>query len=161
MTDSPSDRFIEALGLITQADGAPRIAGQVLGLLLLADEPLSLNRIAEDLGVSKASASTNTRLLETRGMAVRVARKGSRQDLWTVEPDPQRRMLPVLAERFRRHAQTVQAIAASFPPEDDARRDKVARFAAFYNESADFFDAWSARLTAGDQTPDTQPERLP
>jgi len=155
VTDSPSDRFIEALGLITQAEGAPRIAGQVLGLLLLAEEPMSLNQIAEGLGVSKASASTNTRLLEARGMAVKVARKGSRQDLWTVEPDPQRRVLPTLAERFRKHAQAVQAIAMSFPPEEDTRRDKVARFAAFYDESADFFDAWSERLNAADRSLNT------
>ncbi|MGR3454731.1 GbsR/MarR family transcriptional regulator [Pseudooceanicola sp.] len=153
MTDSPADRFIEALGLISQTEGAPRISGQILGLLLLAEEPMSLDEIAESLNISKASASTNTRLLEARGTAVKVARKGSRRDLWMAEPDPQRRVLPALAERFRRHARTVHAIAMSFPPDDDARREKVARFATFYDESADFFDAWSARLTGDSDGP--------
>lgn len=155
MTETPADRFIEALGLISQTEGLPRISGQILGLLLLAEGPMSLDEIAGSLGISKASASTNTRLLEARGMAVKSARKGSRRDLWTAEPDPQRRVLPMLAERFRRHARMIHAIALSFPREDDAPREKASRFAAFYDQSADFFDAWSARLNGDDDLPPT------
>lgn len=147
MSDTPSDRFIETLGLIHQSEGAPRIAGLILGLLLLADRPLSLAEIAEKLSISKASASTNTRLLEGWGMASKAESRG-RQDFWQVEPDPQSRVLPVLAERFRGHARAVESIASSFPADQSDKGAKVARFAAFYDESADFFDAWSARLSA-------------
>ena len=153
MTDqTPQDRFIEALGLIHQAEGSPRISGQILGLLILADEPMTLDRIATDLGVSKASVSTNTRLLESRGVAIKVTRKGSRQDYWQASPLPQRRVLPVMAERFRRHAETVTDIAHSFPDDQPDLRARVAGMAAFYQDSAAFLEDWFDRLDGAEQT---------
>ncbi|WP_375690115.1 GbsR/MarR family transcriptional regulator [Pseudooceanicola sp. LIPI14-2-Ac024] len=148
MTDSPTDRFVETLGMINQSEGLPRISGQILAFLLLSDEPRSLNDIAGALDISKASASTNTRLLEARGMASKVSRKGSRLDLWIVEPYPHMKMLPGLAERFRRYARTVEEIAADFPEAEAHKRHKVTEFATFYRDTADFFEAWSARLAA-------------
>ncbi|WP_370281901.1 GbsR/MarR family transcriptional regulator [Pseudooceanicola sp.] len=155
MSETPTDRFIETLGLIYQSEGAPRIAGMILALLLMSDRPMSLAEIAGRLGISKASASTNTRLLERRGMASKT-RGGGRQDFWEADPDPQSRVLPALAERFRGHARAVQGVARTFPPEEEAKRAKIARFAAFYDDSAEFLDAWSARLTAmADPSPET------
>ena len=61
---TPMDTFIEQMGLIAQEDGAPRIAGQILGYLLIEGEPRTLSQMAEALKISKASASTNARLLE-------------------------------------------------------------------------------------------------
>lgn len=155
MTDSPTERFIETLGMINQSEGQPRISGQVLAFLLLADDPQSLNDIAGALGISKASASTNTRLLESRGMAVKVARKGSRQDLWRAEFEPHRSMLPTLSQRFRKYARSVEEIAETFPPDEDDKRRKVAEFATFYSNTAEFFDAWAERLAQkpGPQSP--------
>ena len=39
---SPSDQFVERLAVAMEADGLPRIAGRIFGLLLLNEEPLSL-----------------------------------------------------------------------------------------------------------------------
>ena len=48
--------LIEACGRICQVFGLPRSLGQIYGLLYLAPEPLSLESIADLLGISKASA---------------------------------------------------------------------------------------------------------
>ena len=147
LMDPACDRFIEAMGLIAQAEGSSRISGQIIGLLILADTPLSLNDIAQELSISKASASTNTRLLETRGIAQKVARKGTRQDLWEANSQPHRHVLPVMAQRFRRHAETVDGIASDFAGDHAHKARRVQDMALFYRDSADFLEKWHAQMS--------------
>ena len=146
MDPTPEDLFIETLGLISQSEGLPPIAGRILGYLVLADGACSLTEIAEALHVSKASVSTNVRLLEMRGTAVREARRGSRQDHWRAQTRPHRAMLENLAVRFRRNAERIDDIADSFPPDRRTNRDKVAEFSEFYRQSATFLAAWADEL---------------
>lgn len=148
MSKSTTQRFIEEMGLIAQADGAPRIAGQILGYLVAAGEPRELARIAEDLGVSKASVSTNARLLEAKGVLHRVARIGSRQDLWEADPVPHHNTLAVLADRFRRNADVITRIGADFPEPEAEIRQRVLDMAAFYRKSAHFLQEWQTMLDA-------------
>jgi DNA-binding transcriptional regulator GbsR (MarR family) len=93
--------FIEQLALLAEADGLPRIAGKIVGLLVIGQEPLSFDEIAEQLQVSRGSVSTNTRLLETRGVIRRVSRLGERRDLFEVGPDFLERILEHQLERQR------------------------------------------------------------
>jgi DNA-binding transcriptional regulator GbsR (MarR family) len=79
---TPSDEFVERLAVAMEADGLPRIAGRIFGLLLLSEEPLSLDTIAERIGASKASASVNTRLLEHRGLIEQIGLPGDRRDYY-------------------------------------------------------------------------------
>src|SRR4051812_38541175 len=75
-------QFVERAGLLWEADGLPRIAGRIFGLMIIAEDPLSLDQIAEALGVSKASASTDTRLLERLGYLERISKPGDRKDYY-------------------------------------------------------------------------------
>jgi len=61
-------RFIESMGMYFESQGVPRIGGRILGLLMIADEPLSADDIGKILKVSRASVSTNIRVLITSGM---------------------------------------------------------------------------------------------
>jgi DNA-binding transcriptional regulator GbsR (MarR family) len=79
---SPPDEFVERLAVAMEADGLPRIAGRIFGLLLLSEDALSLDTIAESIGASKASASVNTRLLEQRGLIERMSLQGDRRDYY-------------------------------------------------------------------------------
>jgi len=61
-------RFIESMGMYFESSGIPRIGGRVLGLLMIAHEPLSADDIAQILKVSRASLSTNLRTLIVSGL---------------------------------------------------------------------------------------------
>jgi len=76
------DEFVERLAVAMEADGLPRIAGRTFALLLLSEDAISLDAIAEAIGASKASASVNTRLLEQRGLIERVSLQGDRRDYY-------------------------------------------------------------------------------
>jgi DNA-binding transcriptional ArsR family regulator len=78
-TDSPSQNkfkklnpelasFIESMGMYFEGQGVPRIGGRILGLLMVAHDPLSADDIAKILKVSRASVSTNLRPLTISGM---------------------------------------------------------------------------------------------
>jgi DNA-binding transcriptional regulator GbsR (MarR family) len=76
--------FIEDLGLFYENQGLPRIAGRTIGLLILAPGPLCLEEMAETLHVSRASVSTNARLLERNGTIVQVGKPGDRRDFYEI-----------------------------------------------------------------------------
>lgn len=61
-------RFIESMGMYFESQGIPRIGGRILGLLMISHTPLSAEEIAKILKVSRASISTNIRLLTGSGM---------------------------------------------------------------------------------------------
>src|SRR3546814_5030306 len=103
-TPSAGEKFIEQMGLLSQVDGAPRIAGRILGLLLLEGRPLALHEIAERLQVSKASASTNARLLAGRDILRLRAQPGDRQDYYEFATGNEYRFLEAIGARMRNSA---------------------------------------------------------
>ena len=74
--------LIDAGGRTAQSFGINRLLGQIYALLFLGSEPLCLDEIAENLGVSKASISITCRQLEGWGAVRRVWKKGDRKDYY-------------------------------------------------------------------------------
>lgn len=107
--------FIEDLSLIAEADGIPRIAGRIVGLLLVLHEPLSFDDIVEQIHVSRASVSTNTRLLESRGAIRRVSRLGERRDFFEAGPDFLERLYERRIQRERAGRQIAAKARAALP----------------------------------------------
>lgn len=99
--------FTHRMGLLFEQDSLPHIAGRVFGLLLVSQEPRCLGELAEVLQVSKASVSTNARLLARRGVLERVRRPGDRRDFYRVAPDLFARSMADRLERWNRFTQVV------------------------------------------------------
>lgn len=75
-------RLIETGGRTSQDFGTGRIVGQVLVHLYLQENECSLDDIAEDLGLSKASVSIAVRQLETLGLARKVWKTGDKRNYY-------------------------------------------------------------------------------
>ena len=86
MPNPETRQFIERMGLAIERMGLARTFGRLFGLLMVADEPLSLDDMVERLGVSKASVSTNARACEELGLARRVGVRGDRKDYYEIAP---------------------------------------------------------------------------
>ena len=99
--DQAVQQFVERMALICEKEGMPRIAGRIFGYLLATDQTFSLEELAERLQASKASASTNARMLEQFGMIQRVSVLGDRRDFYRVQDDPWEQMLRVAQGRWR------------------------------------------------------------
>ena len=81
------ERFIEALGLLYERQGVPRIGGRMMGLFLISDAPLSPEQIADLLKVSRASVSTNLRIFTTTGICDDVSVPGDRRRYYVMRED--------------------------------------------------------------------------
>ena len=103
--DERIERFIERMGMHAEAEGFTRIAGRIFGYLLLQAEECSLDELAEALGVSKASISTEARRLEQFGLLQRTTRPGDRRDYYSISDDVFARSLENSMERLRRFQQ--------------------------------------------------------
>jgi DNA-binding transcriptional regulator GbsR (MarR family) len=89
ITLSPAvQRFIEAIGGYFTQYGLPRVAGRLLGLVMVVDRPLTLDDMAAALGVSRASISTNIRLIESVGFVERTTVPKDRRDYYQCSSDP-------------------------------------------------------------------------
>ena len=135
------DDFVEHMGILGEDGQMPRIAGRLLGLFLIETKPLSLRDLADRLKVSKASVSTNTRLLAAAGMIERVSIPGDRQDYYRFASVP----LELMLHEMLRHTTRTAAFLA-------ATRDKLsnrnAEVKARLTMVADFHDAAGEALNA-------------
>ena len=123
--DDVEQSFIEGLGLISEEDGMPRIAGQIFGLLLLREGALSLDELAARLQVSKASASTNARLLDRMDVIERASRPGDRRDFYRITPDAPERSLDRVVHRMNRMLGLVDATLERLPDSKREQRERL------------------------------------
>ena len=79
--------MIEAGGRTVQSFGLNRLLGQIYVLLYLTEDAQSLDWIAQQLGVSKASASIACRQLEAWGAVHKSWKRGDRRDYYEAESD--------------------------------------------------------------------------
>jgi DNA-binding transcriptional regulator GbsR (MarR family) len=75
--------FIEDVALFFERMGMPRMAGRILGVLLISYPPAqSITEIGEKLNASKSSVSIMARLLVENGLIERVASPVPRRDYY-------------------------------------------------------------------------------
>lgn len=124
--------FIERNAIQAETSGLPRIAGRLIGIFLLDGGPISFAELAERMQASRASVSTNTRLLERLGIIERVAMRGERQDFFSLRANP---FLIVLeqsiadCQRFTTYVDELLA-ASPLPAEATARLQQAQYFHA-------------------------------
>jgi DNA-binding transcriptional regulator GbsR (MarR family) len=80
--------FVEEVALIFEEIGLTRMAGRILGWLLISNPPYqSAEELAEALQASKGSISTMTRLLIQIDLIERIGLPGDRRDYFRMKPD--------------------------------------------------------------------------
>ena len=79
--------MIEGGARTAQTFGLNRLLGQIYMLLYMSADPLSLDDISDELGISKPSISIACRQLAGLGILHRVWKKGDRKDYYEAETD--------------------------------------------------------------------------
>ena len=80
-------RVIESIGKNMELYGVTLSVGHLYGHMLFKHEPVTLDEMAQTLGLSKTSISTGMRTLMDLKMINKVWSKGTRKDLYEVEMD--------------------------------------------------------------------------
>jgi DNA-binding transcriptional regulator GbsR (MarR family) len=145
--------FVERMGLALEADGLPRIAGRIFGLLLISEDAHSLDDLAAELRVSKGSVSTNARLLEQRGLLERVCRPADRRDYYGVRPDLFIHAMAQRLARWQRFHEAIGAARTTLPIQSAEVRDRLEEyehaFAFVSHEISEALTRW--QTTRGDR----------
>ena len=81
------ERVIEAISQNMNLYGVTESIGRLYGALYFQEDPLTLDEMKEELGMSKTSMSTSVRSLLELKMVGKVWKKGVRKDLYQAEPD--------------------------------------------------------------------------
>ena len=80
--------FVEQFGIAYEQTGLPRMAGRILGWLLISDPShQSADELATGLSASRGSISSTTRLLIQTGLVERLSLPGIRHDYFRLRPD--------------------------------------------------------------------------
>jgi DNA-binding transcriptional regulator GbsR (MarR family) len=142
-------QFVESMGLYFEQYQLPRIGGRMLALLNLADHPLSLDDMAQQLGVSRASVSTNIRLLVAGGMAEQISLPGDRRDYYHVTSATWEHALVVNLDGIIALQRIAERTLANLDPEDAVARDHLTEMVDFCVFTAEdlrrTLERWHAR----------------
>ncbi len=114
-------QFIEEFGIVMEQTGLPRMAGRILGWLLISDSPhQSSEQLVNGLEASKGSISSMTRLLIQINLIERMSLPGVRQDYFRIRADAWhnmiRRGLEDEIKMVRKLAERALELLADKPP---------------------------------------------
>ena len=108
--------------------GLPRSLGEIYGLLFISPEPLSLDDLVAQLGISKGSASQGLRSLKGLGAVRELSVESSRRSFYQADTELKRLVGGFIREQVRPHLESGQSkigrlvdIAADDP--DPQRRE--------------------------------------
>lgn len=151
--------LIEKFGLTFEQEGLPRIAGRIIGFLMIHSGPCTLDDLAEHLQISKTSASTNTRLLEQHGILERTAKAGDRRDYYQMAGDYGEQMFSMAKHRLERFHNLLAEASAKLSPVSEETRERLGNMQRFYKFLLTDFDdmvvrwrAFQSTGTAGNDT---------
>jgi DNA-binding transcriptional regulator GbsR (MarR family) len=141
-------RFVESMGSYFENEGVPRIGGRILGLLLIAHEPLRPEDMAKMLRVSRASISTNIRMLTSSSLVEKVSFLQDRNTYFSITNDVWDKAIIAGREKvlaFR----SIAELGVAALPEDDPALNRLKEMIEWADMMADVYEkilaAWRER----------------
>ncbi len=102
MTNEALDQFVDSWGSMGALWGVNRSMARIHALLIVSEEPLSLDDITQRLGISRGNASMCLKELRNWRVVHRVHLRGQRRDYYVTESDVWSMFFRILLERKRR-----------------------------------------------------------
>ena len=122
-------QFVESWGSMGVMWGINRSMARIHALLLATKEPLGLEEITEELGMSRGNASMSLKDLRNWGVVRKVNLTGERRDFYIAEDDVWSMLFKIASERKKREfdpaLSALQKVVASTDEEEDLVRDRL------------------------------------
>jgi DNA-binding transcriptional regulator GbsR (MarR family) len=147
--------FVEKLAICGEEDGLPRIAGRLIGFLMMHEQAYSLDDLAEALQISKASVSTNARMLEDKGILVRTSSPGDRRDYYEIAPGHFEKFFQNAQRKVQRFLDLVEEALVTLPSSERVPRHRLKESRLFYQfmltQLAEYQVKWREVLREAEQ----------
>ncbi|MFY7998268.1 MAG: GbsR/MarR family transcriptional regulator [Candidatus Kapaibacteriota bacterium] len=166
--DETKREMLQAFGEAYRGFGLSKQMGHIVALLLYSSQPLSLDEITEQLGMSKGPISQVTRRLNERNIIRKVWNPGSRKDYYEIQQE-------VFANAFRNFShlihhnteiaqdlsQKVQGAEVNVVPDKDLLLKRLKEMETFYmlmeKHFGNFLEEWAVTRPALYATPQETP----
>jgi DNA-binding transcriptional regulator GbsR (MarR family) len=142
-----SARFVEEIGLVFDSLHLPRMAGRVLGAILIGPaDGMTASELAETLQASKGSISGMTQLLIHYRFIERTVRAGDRRDRFVVRSGAWARMMLWRVELLERLQELAADGLTLLGPDGNPEPLEEVRdmYAFLERELPKLFDRWEA-----------------
>ncbi|GAB4074519.1 opuC operon transcriptional regulator OpcR [Barrientosiimonas marina] len=154
--DDIRTQFVEKITDNMNAFGAPTSVGRVLGIIYMNGDPMTLDELSAETGMSKTRMSQVVREMIDMNIAERVFLKGVRKDLYQVEDDYYQTFISIFTatwqkaisrsrhfeQRLRRKLDDLQAQPELTNEDEQAINDLLAEI----KEWTEYYD-WIRRVT--------------
>ena len=140
-----SEPFIERMGEQFEMDGLPRIAGRILGHLLLSPGAVSLEEMAAALRVSKGSVSQDARMLEQLGTVERVRKPGDRRLYYRIVDDVQGQLMELRLRRLKETLTVLQSGMSAEAAQVPVVERRLRSFCDFFEQLAEAMESTRLR----------------
>ena len=138
--------YVEDMGLFFEQYGSQRTMGKVVGLLLMAERPLSQEDLMRLLNLSRTSASMTVRWAEHLGLVEQVSLPGDRKRYYQIRADMANwlaRASTQKIEEFLRLLTTAEGLA---DPNARERLAQMCELMSFLNKRIEAaFAEWNER----------------
>ena len=152
-----AERFVEEIGLVFDSMHLPRMAGRVLGAILLGPaDGATASDLADALQASKGSISNMTQLLIHYRFVDRTVRAGDRRDRFVIRSGAWARMMLWRLELLQRLQELAGDGLELLPPDGNPEPLQEVRdmYAFLERELPKLFDRWEVeRRTVRKEAP--------
>lgn len=143
------ERFILHWGDMGATWGVNRSVAQVHALMLVSDQPIPAEEIAEKLGLARSNVSNSVKELTSWNLVRRVPVRGDRRDHFAAEGDVWEMVARIVEMRKAREIDPAKAVLTACLK--DAREDPATNPAAVERlgevaELIDVFDGWYGQV---------------
>ncbi len=143
------ERFILHWGDMGATWGVNRSVAQVHALMLVSDQPIPAEEIAEKLGLARSNVSNSVKELTSWNLVRRVPVRGDRRDHFAAEGDVWEMVARIVEMRKAREIDPAKAVLTACLK--DAREDPATNPAAVQRlgevaELIDVFDGWYGQV---------------
>lgn len=96
------NKFVQTWGALGSQWGINKTMAQIHALLMVSNEPISMEDIMEELQISRGNASMNLRALMDWGIVYKEYKAGERREFFTAEKDLDELAVKIARERSKR-----------------------------------------------------------
>lgn len=151
-------RLRERMTSLLCQEGLPRATALIVSLLIFTPGAWSLDELAEELRVSKASVSLGTRFMEQQGLIERVFVPGERKVHFRVAPDALEKAWQQEMDLLKAFSTLLREGATAVSPGQVMVRRRLTEFADFYDFLAEHIPELIAHWKGGTNQPFTDGE---
>lgn len=112
------------MSLSFEAEGFSPLVGKIFAFLLAAPKPVSLQEMADELGVTKAAISVQVRTLEKHLMCHKIPTSNDRRDYYFISDDISMTSLKANIQKMKRIQQQIEHTLHIFDQLEDIEEEE-------------------------------------